>query len=105
MIKKLKKILDFIRRRFEAYSGDITRETFYGELNYESSKVFYLMFIGMFIMLPYIPSDLIIFPFPRFLVSVKAGFSLLCIILVALRFTKRFMHKPNLLLTIMVSFL
>ena len=105
MFSVIKKFIKKIRMRFEAYGGNAMRETFHGELNYESGKVFYLVLLGIFILLPYIPNDLILHQYPVFIVSLKIGLSLLCVCLIALRFTKRFKDKPMTLLMVMVSYL
>ena len=105
MLNVIKKLIKKTKVIFEAYGGDATRETFYGELNYESGKFFYLVFFSIFILLPYIPNDLILHQYPVFIVSIKIGLSLLCILLIALRFTERFKYKSSFLLMIMVGYL
>ena len=94
-----------VRKHLEEYGVEESRETFNGELNYESGKVFYLVFLMMVILLPYVPSDITMHPNPVYIVSVKMGLTVLCIFLVALRFTKQFRYKPMLLLMIMVGYL
>ena len=105
MLSAIKKLIKNILTRFEAYGDSATRETFYGELNYESGKVFYLILFCSFILLPYIPNDLILHQYPVLIVSVKAGLTLLCALIVALRFTKRFKESPRSLLMVMVGYL
>jgi len=98
-------IINKIRVRFEAYGGEETRDTFNGELNYEAGRVFYLVFLVAVILLPYIPGDLVMHQNPVYIVSIKIGLTLLCLILIALRFTKYFRYKPGLLLMVMVGYL
>jgi len=105
MLNTIKGQLLKIKSRFEAYGGPDTRETFAGELNYESGKFFYLVFICIFILLPYIPNDITLHQYPIFIISMKISLSLLCIVLIALRLTERFKHKPGLLLMVAIGYL
>ena len=104
MLNAIKELINKFRMRFEAYGGEATRDTFYGELNYESGKVFYLVFLCIFILLPYIPNDLVLHQNPAIIVSIKVGLSLLCVVMIALRFTQRFQYRPNILLMVMVGY-
>ena len=99
------RFINKIRTRLEAYGEEESRNTFYGELNYESGKVFYLLFLIMVILLPYIPGDIIMHQNPVYIISIKIGLTILCIFLIALRYTKRFRYKPGLLMMIVVGYL
>ena len=99
------KVIRKIKTRFEEYGPEQSRKTLLGELNYESGKVFFLTLIVMVAFLPYIPTDLQLHANPVYLLAVKLGLSLLCIVLIALRFTRRFRHRPGLLLMYLVGYL
>jgi len=92
------------KSRFQAYGDDSSRETFYGDLNYESGKIFYIVFITLFLMLIYIPGDIKIHPFPILAVSIHLGYTLLSSILIALRFTKRFKDQPCILMMVLTAY-
>ena len=101
----INRILDRYKNRFEASGDESTRDTFYGELNYVSGKIFFVIFITLVIMLLYIPNDLASHQFPYLAVSIHLGYTLLSAILIALRFTKRFRYSPNILMMIFVMYL
>jgi len=91
--------------RFEEYGGESTRNTFKGELNYEAGKLFFAVFlITMLIWPPYIPSDLKLHQFPMLVIPIRIGLSLLSICLVALKFTKRFRYRPDVMVTIIIGY-
>jgi len=92
------------KSRFQSYGEDSSRETFYGELNYESGKIFYIVFITLFLMLIYIPGDIKIHPIPALAISIHLGYTLLSAILIALRFTKRFKDQPCILMMVLTVY-
>jgi signal transduction histidine kinase/CheY-like chemotaxis protein len=96
--KLLVRFIHKYRARFEAYGEYSSRSTFYGDLNYESGKIFYIVFITLFLMLVYLPGDIKIHPFPALAVFIHLGYTLISAVLIALRFTKRFRYKPGILL-------
>jgi len=98
---RIKKLKD----RLEAFGDASTRDTFHGELNYESGKFFYIAFIGLLIWLPYIPMDLQLHQIPALVLSVRLGFSLLCLCCILLKLTKRFNSRPNLFLKVITGYL
>ena len=104
MIKGIKAITDKYRSIFEVPGGEASRETFGGELNYESGKIFYLAFVALVLWLTYIPSDMSLHPHPALAVSVNVGFSLLALCIIALRFTKRFRCRADIPVMILVAY-
>ncbi|WP_461256660.1 response regulator [Treponema sp. R80B11-R83G3] len=92
------------KSRFQSYGEDSSRETFYGELNYMSGKIFYIVFITLFLMLIYIPGDIKIHPFPTLAISIHLGYTLLSAILIALRFTKHFKNQPCILMMVLTAY-
>ena len=89
---------------YEAYGGEETRDTFRGELNYESGKLFFILLITSLIaMLPLIPLDVKLHPQSEIAINMRLLFSTICIGLLFLRFTKHFRHKPMVSLMILVG--
>jgi len=88
---------------FEAYGEMSSRDTFKGELNYESGKLFFATLITMVIWLPYIPSDIKMHQYPEFAVSIRLGISLLSAFCLMLKFTKKFRNRPGLLISIIIG--
>ncbi|MCL2260890.1 MAG: ATP-binding protein [Fibromonadales bacterium] len=88
---------------FEAYGEMSSRDTFEGELNYESGKLFFAILITMVIWLPYIPNDIEMHQFPAFAVSCRVGISLLSVFCMLLKFTKKFRNRPRLLMSIVIG--
>jgi hypothetical protein len=97
-------LIEKYKSRFHAYGEDSSRETFYGELNYFSGKIFYIVFITLFLMLIYIPGDIKIHPYPVLAISIHLGYTLLSAILIALRFTKRFKDQPCILMMALTAY-
>ena len=98
MLKKIKSC-------FEECGGQHTRETFDGELNYESGKLFFLIVVAIFVWIPFIPLDISTHSYPIFAVSTKVALSVLSICAVILKFFKPFNTKPKLLLMIVTSYI
>jgi len=101
----MKKLFRKYRNIFEAYKDASIHNTFKGQLNYEAGKLFFVMLISMVIWLPYIPNDIILHQFPTLAIFIRLGLTLLSMILIALKFTERFRNRPDILLTIMTSYL
>ena len=95
-------LTDKYKARFEAYGDESARDTFKGELNYDSGKLFHMVFLASVAWLPYIPYDLKIHQYPAFAVGVRIAFSLIGAVLILLRFTKRFRNRPDILLMTLV---
>ncbi|GBU26752.1 hybrid sensor histidine kinase/response regulator [Treponema sp. R8-4-B8] len=104
MPKLINELVIKYKSRFESYGEDSSRETFYGELNYLSGKIFYIVFITLFLMLIYIPGDIKIHPFPALAISIHLGYTLLSAILIALRFTKHFKDRPCILMMVLTAY-
>ena len=98
----IKVLLEKYKARFESYGEESTRDTFKGELNYDSGKLFYMFFLAFFAWLPYIPYDLQIHQYPAFAVGIRISFTLISAVLILLKFTKRFRHRPDILLMALV---
>jgi len=105
MIKFFKKCKEIYRTIFEAYGDESTRNTFYGELNYESGKLFFTMLISMVAWLSYIQNDIILHQFPTLAVVLRLGLTSISLILIVLKFTKRFRNCPGIMMTIMIGYL
>ncbi|MDR1812144.1 MAG: response regulator [Candidatus Fibromonas sp.] len=99
----MKKLTEFYEKYFEDYGGEVTRDTFKGELNYEASKLFYLLFLTSVVWLPYIPFDLKLHQFPVLAISIRIAFSVISITLILLRFTDYFRRRPGISITVLVS--
>ncbi len=105
MIKGVKKLIKKCRGLLEAYGDESSRNTYAGELNYESGKLCFLLFITALVWLPYIPNDLKLHQYPEMTVILRVIFSLLSIAMILVRFTKSFRNKPGLTIMIMVGYL
>ena len=81
------------------------RETYEDELNFHMIRFFFLMFVGLFIWLFYIPSDLEMHQFPRFAVTLRLLLSLVSLSMLCLSFTKIAINSPSLLAKINLSYL
>jgi PAS domain S-box-containing protein len=100
----LGKLLDKYKTRFQSAGENLSRDTFYSDLNYESGRIFYIAFVTLFLFLAYIPGDIRIHPYPRLAISIHLGYTLLSAILIALRFTKRFRYQPCILLMALTAY-
>ena len=99
----LSKLIEKYRTVFESYGNESSRNTFKGELSYESSNLSYLFFMAIVVWLPYIHLDLQLHQFPGFAVALRLSFSLISIVLLLLKFTKRFRNNPGFLLLLLVT--
>jgi signal transduction histidine kinase/DNA-binding response OmpR family regulator len=102
---QLKKLLKAFRARFEPPMDESIRDTFAGELEYECNKLFYVVFLGMFVWLPYISGDRELHQFPTFALWIRFGFSIISTVIFILRFTKLFHISASLLLKVFISYL
>jgi len=101
----IKSLINFYKTNFEINDSEATHETFSDELNYESGKVFYLVFVFGVMLIPFIPQDLHMHPFPMMVISIKISIAVVSVILTSLRFTVRFKNEPKRLLMAMLSYL
>jgi signal transduction histidine kinase/CheY-like chemotaxis protein/HPt (histidine-containing phosphotransfer) domain-containing protein len=101
----LKKTIKNIRRIFEEYGGESSRNTFEGECNYEGGKYFFILLLSLVAWLHYIPNDLKMHPFPEMAVGLRIGLTFLGASLVLLKFTKRFRVYPNKMILIIAGYL
>ncbi|MCL2363920.1 MAG: ATP-binding protein [Defluviitaleaceae bacterium] len=98
----IKTLLRTYKNRFEVPPDENQRATIAGEINYENGKVFYLVFIASVMLLPFIPMDFMMHPYPWLLLWLKAALFAVCMLLAGLRFTKRFRYRPAVLLRVMI---
>jgi len=105
MLKKIKDIFGKYKALMIAHGDESGRNTFDGELNYEAGELFYVMILCMFAWLPYIQNDMVLHPFPEFVVCIRVGLSVLSICLMILKLTKRFNSRPNALLLAVIGYL
>ncbi len=105
MFRKIGEIFKKYKTIMMAHGGESSRETLEGELNYEASSLFFVVLICMFAWLPYIQNDLILHPYPVFVVSIRIGLSVLSFFLMILKLTKRFMYRPDILMKILIHYL
>jgi signal transduction histidine kinase/CheY-like chemotaxis protein/HPt (histidine-containing phosphotransfer) domain-containing protein len=105
MFKRMENIFKKYKTLMIAHGEDSSRDTFKGELNYEAGSLFFVVLICLFAWLPYIQNDIILHPFPVFVVSIRIGLSLLSFFLMALKLTNRFKHRPDIMMKILISYL
>jgi len=105
MLKKIEEIFKKYKTIMMAHGDESSRDTLKGELNYEASSLFFVVLICMFAWLPYIQNDVILHPYPVFVVSIRIGLSVLSFCLMALKLTKRFMYRPDILMKILIHYL
>jgi signal transduction histidine kinase/CheY-like chemotaxis protein/HPt (histidine-containing phosphotransfer) domain-containing protein len=103
----LKKILDLYNRLFQAPDRSFNSDTFYGELNYECSKLPFMFFLSCFAWLSYIPLDKLLHSrYPYVILTFRLGLTLLSLTCLALLlFTKFFKERPIILLMALVAYL
>ncbi|MDR2694256.1 MAG: response regulator [Chitinispirillales bacterium] len=102
----LRKLSDFYDRLFQAPDNMFNCETFYGELNYECSKLSFMFFLSSVAWLTYIPLDIKLHaPYLTMVLSLRLGLTLLSVLCVALTFTKFFRARPIILLMALVAYL
>ena len=99
------KIFDRYKARFMAYGDESVRDSFKGELIYESGRFYIVVFIMLFAWIPYIPTDLVIHQYPGLAVAIRIGLTLTGICAILLRFTNSFKYRPDTLLKIAIGYL
>ena len=101
------KWISILKKKYKTFfeiSENSDRDTFAKELNYEAGKLFFVVFLTPLINLLYIPVDLMKHRFPVLAVTIHLTFILLSIVLIALRFTRKFNNRPVLLLKTLAAF-
>ncbi|MDR2592555.1 MAG: response regulator [Chitinispirillales bacterium] len=102
----LRKLLDLYDRLFQAPDHLFKTDTFYGELNYECSKLTFMFFLSSVAWLTYIPLDIKLHAqYLTMVLSLRFGLTLLSVLCVALTFTKFFRERPIILLMALVAYL
>ncbi len=98
--------MDFYDRLFQAPDNTFNSETFYGELNYECSKLTFMFFLSSVAWLTYIPLDIKLHaPHLSMVLSLRFGLTLFSVLCLALTFTKFFRERPIVLLMALVAYL
>jgi len=98
-------IFNKCREIFEACGDSYTCKTFDDQLKCDAGKFFFSTLISMVAWLFYIQSDIILHQFPALAVTLRLGLTLVSAILIALKFTKRFRDRPDIMLTVMICYL
>jgi len=98
-------IFNKCREIFEACGDSRDCETFKDQLNCDAGKLFFSTIVSMVVLLFYIQTDMDLHPFPRLTVTLRLGLTLVSATLIALKFTKRFRNRPDIMLTIMGGYL
>jgi len=94
----MRKLTEKYKARFELPDEGGLRDTFAGELRYECSKIYYIVFIMVAMWIPYILGDLSMHPFPVLIFSIRLTFTIAGIIALLLRLTKLIYPHPDVLL-------
>jgi len=100
----LKKLFRRCIAIFESYGGEKARNKFYGELNYESGKLFFLLALAIFLWVPYIPKDFEMHPMLSLIIPLRFTLSVVGLIVVILKLTKTFRDRPMQLIMIEVAY-
>jgi len=104
MINKIKNMFIRFKTLMVAHGPESSRNTFMGELNYEAGALFFVVLLCVFAWLPYIQNDTKLHPYPEFVVPIRIGLSVLSILLMILKLTKRFNHRPYMLLLAVIGY-
>jgi signal transduction histidine kinase/CheY-like chemotaxis protein/HPt (histidine-containing phosphotransfer) domain-containing protein len=105
MFSPPKSLIKKIKSFFENYGAEETRDSFRGELNFESGKIFFILIVTALVMLPFIPNDIKLHQYPWLVVPLRLGFSAVSVAMILLRLTKRFRHDALTPMMIMVGYL
>ena len=97
--KMFRFIMDGYRHKFEVPDSDECRNTFDDELNYQCGKIFYVVFAGLFALLPFIPFYKAYHPFPTFSTFLLLVPTVSSAIIIILRYTRWFDIPINILIT------
>jgi len=105
MFNTVKNLFYKCREIFEACGDSYTCKTFNDQLRYDAGKLFYVLFVSLVGWLHYIPEDLTLHQFPVMAVIIRIGLTSVSIILIALKFTKRFRNRPDIMLQIAFGYI
>jgi signal transduction histidine kinase/DNA-binding response OmpR family regulator len=105
MFKKIENIFKKYKALMIAHGDDSSRDTFKGELNYEAGALFFVVLLCLFAWLPYIQNDVILHPYPTFVVCIRVGLSVLSFCLMALKLTKRFNSRPDIMMMTLIAYI
>ena len=96
----LRTLLIKYKNKFEIPDTEANRQSFYDELNYQCGKIFYVIFIGIFVLLPFIPFYSLNHPYPFMSKSLLLLSSAISLVLVMVRFTGMFEKRLGLLFAV-----
>ena len=101
MIQKVfRSLLDDYRHKFEVPDNDECRNTFDDELNYQCGKIFYIVFVGLIALLPFIPFYWEHHPFPIFSTILLLVPTAVSAVIIFIRWTRFPNISVNVLLTV-----
>ena len=97
--KVLHTLIDIHQRKFEVPDDEDCRNTFNDELNYQCGKIFFIVFSGLFALLPFIPFYLQYHPFPTFSTVLLLVPTVSSTMIIIIRYTRWLNIPVNILLT------
>jgi signal transduction histidine kinase/CheY-like chemotaxis protein len=101
----LKKLFRAFKLRFEPPMDESVRDTFAGELEYECSKLFYIVFITMFVWFAYIPGDMSLHQYPALTFWIRLGLTILSVVLCALKLLYPLRMRSAILLKTLIVYI
>jgi len=101
----MKNLFNKCKEIFEACGDSYNCETFKDQLNYDASKLFFTLLLSMVAWPHYIQNDIILHQFPILTAVIRLGLTLVSVTLIALKFTKRFRNRPDIMMMIMIGYL
>jgi len=101
----MKNLFNKCKEIFEACGESSACETFKDQLNYDAGKLFFTMLLSMVAWPHYIQNDMILHQFPILTAVIRLGLTLISVVLIALKFTKRFRNRPDVMIMIMIGYL
>lgn len=105
MLDIIKSVREKYCRWFELGDDPSLRQTFSGELNYDSGKFFFGVFIALFIWLPYITTDLSLHQYPLMTIYMRIGLTLLSVVLIVLKVTGPLKRRPDIVMAVLMGYL
>ena len=103
--KVFRSLIDIYWRKFEVPDSDECRNTFEDELNYQCGKIFYIVFVGLIALLPFIPFYRVGHPYPVFSTFFLLVPTVASIVIIILRYTKWLNLPVNILLAVFFAIL
>ena len=97
--KVLHSLIDIHQRKFEVPDDEDCRNTFNDELNYQCGKIFFIVFSGLFALLPFIPFYIQYHPFPTFSTMLLLVPTVSSTMIIIIRYTRWLNIPVNILLT------